>query len=162
MNDFRDMFGALETAAYDTVHGYVDPVTRKRGAVALAPKMGIAPGTLSNKVNVTMDHQLTLTESIPLQLVSGNFAILYAYNQALGHVSYRLPAVDESISDVALLEQYASLHAELGVLATNVRSALRDGRITSEEVQAIRKAFDASARAGLGFLARIEALVDDR
>lgn len=162
MSGMQDMFGALETAAYETVHGYVDPVTKKRGAVALAPKMGIAPGTLSNKVNVTMDHQLTLRESIPLQLVSGNFAILAAYNQALGHVGYQLPAVDESISDVALLEQYASMHAELGALAGNVRSALRDGRITSEEVQGIRTAFDATARAGLCFLARLEALVDDR
>jgi len=157
-----ELFGSVEQAIHDTVAGYVDPVTRRRGATALAPKVGMLPATLSNKANPLQDHQLALLESIPVQLVADDYRILHAYNATLGHVGYRLPDNVSQLSDVGLLDQYANLHAELGRMAATIRSALSDGSITSEEVRQVRAAFDASARAGLGLLARLEALVDDR
>jgi hypothetical protein len=156
-----ELYGSVENAIYETVNGYVDPATRRHGATALAPKVGMLPATLSNKANPLQDHQMTLRESIPVQLVSHDFRILYAYNQALNHVAYQLPATHQA-GDVELLDQYASMHAEMGVMAQAVRDLLRDGRITREEVQTIRSAFDATARAGLGLLARLEALADAR
>lgn len=159
MND--ELFGSVETAIHDTVNGYVDGVTKGRGAVALAPMLGMQPGTLSNKANPQQDHQLTLRESIPLQLVSRDFRILHAYASTLHHVAYPLPA-ESSAGDVELLDQYADMHAELGTMAQAVRESLRDARIRSDEVQRIREAFDATARAGLCLIARLEALVDDR
>lgn len=156
-----ELYGSVETAIYETVNGYVDRASRQRGATALAPKVGMLPATLSNKANPLQDHQLTLRESIPLQLVADDYRILFAYNQALQHVAYKLPA-NPDVSDVELLNQYAEMHAGLGELAREIRDALADGDITQEEVQTIRAAFDASARAGLGLLARLEALADAR
>ncbi|MGS1128503.1 phage regulatory CII family protein [Rhodanobacter sp. UC4437_H4] len=157
----QELYGAVETAIYETVNGYVDSNTRQRGATALAPKVGMLPATLSNKANPLQDHKLGLCESVPLQLVANDFRILYAYNEALQHVAYKLPATNH-VGDVELLDQYADMHARLGELAKYIRDALADGDITTEEVQRMREAFDASARAGLGLLARLEALVDDR
>lgn len=159
MND--ELFGSVETAIHDTVTGFVDPVSKQRGAVALAPMLGMQPGTLSNKANPQQEHQLTLRESIPLQLVARDFHILHAYAHTLHHVAYPLPA-ETGAGDVELLDQYAAMHAELGDMARAVRDSLRDGRIRSDEVQRIREAFDATARAGLCLINRLEALVDDR
>lgn len=157
-----DLFGPLDTAIYETVNGYVDPVDRrKRGAVALAPMLGKQPGTLSNKANPEQGHQLTLRESIPLQLVARNFAILHAYSSALHHVAYALPETGNA-SDMELFDQYAEMQAELGRMAQELRDTLRDRRVTSEEVQRIRAAFERAVGAGLGLLTRLEALVDDR
>lgn len=156
-----ELYGSVETAIYETVNGYVDPNTRQRGATALAPKVGMLPATLSNKANPLQDHKLGLCESIPLQLVADDYHILYAYSQSLQHVAYKLPTTS-NVGDVELLNQYAEMHASLGDLAGKIRDALADGRIYFEEVQAIRAAFDASTRAGLGLLARLEALADVR
>lgn len=156
-----ELYGSVETAIYETINGYVDPGSRRRGAAALAPKLGMLPATLSNKANPLQDHQLTLRESIPLQLVAHDYRILYATNQALQHVAYKLPSTHD-VGDVELLNQYADMHAALGKLARDIRDALADGGITQEEVQNMRAAFDASARAGLGLLARLEALADVR
>lgn len=157
-----ELYGSVEAAIYETVNGYVDPGTRtRRGATALAPKVGMLPATLSNKANPLQDHQLTLRESIPVQLVADDFRILYAYAAALQHVAYQLPDAG-SVGDVQLLDQYAALHAELGLMAVQVRVSLEDEQITRQEVARVRAAFDAAARAGLGLISRLEALVDDR
>lgn len=157
-DNIQSLFGALDSAIYRTVNGFVDPVTRGRGATALAPRLNIAAGTLSNKANPTQEHQLGLRESISLQLATLNFDILYAYTGALGHVAYRLPDADHQ-GDVELLDSYCELHARVGRLATEIREALVDSRITFEEVAAIRVAFDFLVRAGLGLVNRIEGLV---
>jgi hypothetical protein len=156
-----ELYGVVESAIYDTVSDYVDPATRRHGATALAPKVGMLPATLSNKANPLQDHQLTLRESIPLQLVAHDFRILYAYNQALQHVAYQLPTT-RGAGDVELLDQYAAMHAEMGAMAQSIRNSLADGTVTREEVHRARAAFDAAARAGLGLLARLEALADVR
>ena len=156
-----ELFGSVEAAISETVDGYRDPATRRRGAVALGPKVGMLPATLSNKANPLQDHQLTLRESIPLQLVADDFRILHAYASALLHVAYQLPEPGDC-SDVQLLDQYAAMHAELGRLAQSVRDSLADNRVTRDEVDHIRALFDGTARAGLGLVARLEALVDDQ
>ncbi len=62
------------------------------------------------------------------------------------------------VSDVELLNVYCELHAKVGVLAQQIRSTLKDSRITSDELPALRAAFDELVRAGLGVVTRIEAL----
>lgn len=156
-DNIQSLFGALDSAIYETVNGFVDPVTKGRGATALAPRLNIAAGTLSNKANPTQEHQLGLRESLSLQLATMNFEILYAYNAALGHVGFRLPDA-ESFGDVELLDTYCELHAHVGRLAMEIRNALVDQAITREEVRAIRLAFDRLVRAGLGVINRIEGL----
>lgn len=153
----QDLVGAVDAAVYSTVNDYVDPVTKQRGATALAPKVGMKPGTLSNKANPLQDAQLGLCESVPIQLAAGNFEILYAYAQQLGHCAYALPRA-ENVDDLELLDTYCELHQKVGLLAANLRSALRDRRVTRDELPPILQSFDQLVRAGLGVIARMEAL----
>lgn len=76
----------LAQAIHDTIHDYPRrKVARQRGAAALANRLGIRPGTLMNKANPEQEHQLTLSESIPVQLLADDYRILYAYSALLNH-----------------------------------------------------------------------------
>jgi hypothetical protein len=151
-----EIVGAIDRAVYDTVHGYFDPRTGQRGAVALAPKLGMQPGTLSNKANPLQEHQLTLRESASLQLGADDFRILKAYAASLGHAVYALPP--QNVSDVELLNQYAAFHAAVGEKAEALRAALGDGRIDQAEVEAVKRAVYEVAATGLAVVARLEVL----
>lgn len=153
----QDLVGPLDAAVYDTVSNYVDPLTRRSGAAGLAPAVGMLPGTLSNKANPLQDHQLTLRESIPIQLAAHDFQILYAYASLLGHTAYKLPDT-ANVSDVELLTTYCAMHETVGELAANIAALMIDGRITRSELPALKAAFDNMVRAGLGVVSRIEAL----
>lgn len=155
----RELFGGLDQAVYDTVHDYVDGKTRKRGAVALAPKLGLQPGTLANKANPQQEHQLTLREAVPLMLATQDFRILEALAAELGHTLCALP--DGDISDIELLTQYATFQDAIGRKAASIRHALEDHVITPAEAREIREAFHRVCRAGLAVVSRIEALAGD-
>lgn len=154
----QELFGRLDIAIYSTVHDFRPTGTTERGAVALAPRCGMNPGTLSNKANPEMpDHKLGLAESIPLQLVADDYSILYAYNQALGHCAYRLPT-SSNASDVELLDLYCAVHEKGGLKARAIRDAMKDGRFTAKERAELRALFDDEVRAGLEFFSRVDAL----
>ena len=155
----EDLIGAIDRAVYETVHRYVDPVSRQRGAVALATRLGLQPGTLSNKANPLQEaHQLNLRESIPLQLAADDFTILHAFASALGHCAYRLPLEDKPQGDIELLNAYTDFHARVGDKANALRRALIDGNVSRAELSDIRKHMDGAIRAGLQLLARLEVL----
>lgn len=156
----QELFGRLDTAIYDTVHGYRDPSSRERGAAALAPRVGMQPGTLSNKANPSMpDHKLGLAESITLQVAADNYSILHATAAALRHCAWPLPPHNNA-SDVELLDVYAKVNEQTGHKARAIRDALRDQRVTGAEVARIRACFDDEVRAGLELLARLDSLVE--
>ena len=154
----KDLIGDLDTAIHATVHDYVDPLTGQRGAVALAPRLGMQPGTLSNKANpLCEDHQLSLRQSVPLQLQALDFRILHSYAHTLGHVCYRIPS-ERAGGDIELLDQYAEFVAAVGAKADALRQALRDKRITPKERDEIRLRLEAVVRTGLQLCNRIEVL----
>ncbi len=157
MYELDDEFSPLGLAIRDTVLNFVHPISKQKGATGLASLVAMNPRTLSNKANPKQDHQLGLEESVPIQIVSKNYAILYTYSRVLGHVAYQLPDPG-CIGDVELLTVYCQLHADVGLMASRIRAALQDGRITHHEAASIREAFDHLARAGLGVVSRIEAL----
>lgn len=150
-----EVFGELARAVYDTVHDFRDTKTGKRGAVALAPRLGMLPGTLANKANPMQDCELTLSEAGALQLATQDFRILQALAWELGHAVYALPEV--TVSDMEILTQYTEYHAAIGAKAIAIRNALADG-CTPEELAEVQRALEASIRAGLGLLARLEVL----
>lgn len=154
----QDLFGQLEIAIHDTVSEFRCPRTRSRGAVGLAPHLGMQPGTLSNKANPSMEtHKLALTEAVPLQLAANDFRILHAFAADLGHCAWPLPDASQA-SDMAVLDAYAEVHARAGEKCRAIRDALADNRITRAELQEIRALFDQEVRAGLELIARLEAL----
>lgn len=156
----QELFGRLDTAIYETVHGYRPKTGKDRGACALAPRCGMNPGTLSNKANPAMpEHRLGLIESIPVQLAADNYSVLHAYAAVLQHVAYRLPAHSDA-SDVELLDAYAKVQERCGLKARAIRDALRDGNVTRRELEEVRAAFDDEVRAGLELLSRLEALCE--
>lgn len=153
-----ELFGPLDAAVYATVHEFNDPRARKRGSVALAPRIGMPAGTLSNKANPLMpDHKLGLAEAVAIMLTTEDFRILHAANQLTGHCSYRLP-LHADAGDVEILDAYAAAHEMTGAKAAAIREALRDGRVTQEEIEQVRACFDKEVRAGLELMSRLEAL----
>jgi hypothetical protein len=57
----RDLVSPLDEAQYRVVHDF------KGGVVALAPLVRMNPGTLSNKVNPSVEtHHLTVDEAVAL------------------------------------------------------------------------------------------------
>lgn len=147
----------LREAIYSTVHEYRDE-QGKRGAVALAPKLNIPAGTLSNKANPDQENRLGLLESIPLQIVSKDFQILYAYAVELGH----LPPVPfgnfKDTSDADLVALITRLYADIGKASLALHDALKDRRITRGEYTKVRKFLLEAQQAGHELLCRMDAL----
>jgi hypothetical protein len=150
------MIDSLDQAIYDTIHGY------KGGAVSLAPRVGMNPGTLNNKAYPGHDAQLTLRESIPIQREARDFKILHTYASCLDHAV--IPLGDYSrTTDLELLDLYARYHAELGQTAQAIRECLagEGGRITRRDVRQVRRELIEDNQAGLEVLARLEGIAED-
>ncbi len=149
------MFDVVDEAIYRTVHGFPG------GAVKLAPRVNMNAGTLSNKANPTMDaHQLTVRESLSIQLSTSDCQIFYAMGVVLSHACIPLGSFN-GISDLELLSSYADYHAEVGKTAQSVRDAVADGRITREECARVKRHIHRETQRAFEFLSRLEALVDD-
>lgn len=145
---------ALQDAIYRTVHD-----GHPRGAVGLAPLIGMKSGTLNNKADPAHDSELTLRESIPLMRETRDYQILATLAAAVDHAV--IPLGDFSgTSDTELLDLYAKYHSKVGKAAGEVSKALADGRITQAEVREVRQAFIRAARANLAFVARLEAIAE--
>lgn len=155
-----DLVDPIQRAAHELVHDYRDGRTGRRGAPALAPLLGMNPGTLANKCNPMQEHHLTLAESVQLQAASHDYRILRAYAGVLGHAVYQLPD-STAVGDLELLSRYSEYHARVGAQAAEIRRALADHRITQGEVDRIKTAFQDVISTGLALLARFDALVDD-
>ena len=115
----EEVIGELAQVVYNTVHGYRDAKTGKRGPVVLAPRLGMLPGTLANKANPMQDSELTLSEAVAVQLATQDYRILHAQAWMLGHATYELPEV--TVSDMEILTQYTEYHAAVGAKAIAIR-----------------------------------------
>lgn len=154
-----DSHGPLAGAMYALVHDFRHPRTGKRGAPALAPLVGMNPGTLANKVNPEQEHEPTLRETVQWQAITGDYRTLHAYAQVLGHAAYRLPTADE-FGDVDLLARYTEFQIAIGAKACAIRQALADRHISRAEVDVIRAALQGVISTGLALAARFDALVE--
>lgn len=145
----------LQEAMYAVVHDY------RGGAVALAPLVGMASGTLSNKVNPSVDtHKLSVEEAVVIQHAAHDCRILYAEAAALRHSC--IPLGDYAgISDVELLNAYAAMHSKIGALAQSVMKALEDQRITRRECEEVERLMHVGIQYQLAFVARMKALSDE-
>lgn len=145
----------LDAAKYAVVHEYPG------GAVALAPLAGMAPGTLSNKVNPAVDtHHLSLSEAVTIQALAGDGRMLEAEAAALGYVAIRLPRAGGG-SDVELLNAYAQWTRDIGETAAAIQTAL-DGEITEQSLAAIHREMHEDFARALELFARFRALAPRR
>ena len=150
----EDFYSPLDVAKYRVVHDYPG------GAVALAPRAGMKPGTLSNKVNPQVEtHHLTVDEAVAIQAAAGDCRIHEAEGYVLGRAS--VPLGDfAGTSDVELLELYADLHAQMGDVAREIRDALADRRITRREFNRIDREILGATQALFALRARLQGLAD--
>jgi len=147
-------YSDLDKAKYAVVHDF-----KPRGALSLAPLVRMNPGTLSNKVNPSIDtHHLTVDEAVSIQAISGDCRILRAEAAALGHVCWKLPEVIFG-SDVELLNAYADWTREIGETAASIQKLL-EGRITRDKLAEVHREMDEDFRAALMLFARFERLRD--
>ena len=116
-------------AAYNTAHNYPG------GIAALALRMGSNANTLTAKVNQqNTTHHLSLREAVTMQHLSGNFAILHAMGDALGHACTRsTPAQHEGDP----LDTIMRMQCELADFTRAIADGVRDGQgaITSNQMR---------------------------
>lgn len=150
------MWDMLDDAIYKTVHDYRDGT--RSGAQALAPRVNMNAGTLTNKANPGMEtHHLTLRESIPLQLIANDYRIAEAYCIELGGTFLNLPDIGAT-SDAALLDIWARLAEEQGEAAHAIRMALDDGDVTRKELGTIKTEIHQAICVWLELYKRIESI----
>ena len=150
------MIDLLDDAIYRTIHD------APGGALGLAPRIGMNPGTLNNKAYPGHDAQVNLRESVPIQLATRDFQILHAYCHLLEHAA--IPLGDFSgTSDGELMDLYCQYHADLGETAQAIRDALNSDcrRITRSNVRRVRRELIDDMQAGMEFLARLDDLAED-
>lgn len=150
------MIDLLEDAIYRTIH------EAPGGAIGLAPRVGMNPGTLNNKAYPGHEAQLNLRESVPIQRDTQDFRILHSYCHLLDHAA--IPLGDYSrTSDAELLDLYCEYHADIGQTAEVIRLALvtPNGRIRRRDVRRVRRELLEDLKAGLEFLARLEGMAED-
>lgn len=116
-------------AAYNTVH------THEAGVKALAARMAISPNTLAHKVNPQNGtHHLTLREAVEMQYQSGNFAILHAMADELGHTcTLATPAQHEGNPVDTLMHLQMEFADFVRSLADAVRGG--EGAVTGNQMR---------------------------
>ncbi len=136
-------------AAHATVHDYPG------GSESLAPRMGIRPNILRNKVNHNCDtNHLSLTEADKMMTMTGDHRILQAMAQQQGYVLVPV-AFDVPASDSAILELVTRVWRTNGDVGKAVDDALADGRITTRELVNIEQTISGVEQAMHTMLARI-------
>lgn len=147
-----DDIDPLDQAAYDTVHGYRDARSGRRGIGPLADMIGMAPSTLQNKTDRKQEFaNLNVKEVRALMLATGDYRLLETLAHGVGYAAVPLPSV-ASTADMDLLDAWAQWSAEFGETAQTIKAALDDGRVTTDEIARCRQELIEDFEKGLGIL----------
>lgn len=120
----------IQDAAYQTVHDY------QGGSESLAPRIGMSPAILRNKVNPNnTTHHLTLREASALMGVTNDFRILHGLAAEHDHVAQKCCADDAG----SILSAMLVAAAAKGSLASTLSEAMADLKITTNEAALIAK-----------------------
>ncbi len=137
-------------AAHATVHDYPG------GSESIAPRLGMRPNILRNKVNPHCDtNHLTLSEADKLVSLTGDHRILQALARHHGYVLVPV-AFDTPASDMAILELVTRVWRTNGDIGKAVDDALIDGHITQRELDNIQQTISNTEQAMHTMLARIK------
>lgn len=140
----------IKDAAYNTVHDYPG------GSVSLAPRLGMSPAILRNKVNPNVDtHHLTLAEADRMMGITNDHRILHALAANHGHVCVELPN-DLPTGDLAILELVTQVWRRNGDVGRAVDDTLADGRVEAHEIKAVETAVYETIQALQVMMARLK------
>lgn len=135
------VFDPLDIAIYETVHEFRDPKTGKRGALGLAPVIGMQSSTLSNKANPTQEFaHLTVREARSVMLASGDHRILHQLAADLGEACVPLPTLPFP-ADMDLLKAWAEWQRDVAETVQALRDALEShgGKIVASDIANVRR-----------------------
>lgn len=139
-------------AAYHTVHDYAG------GSESLGPRVGISAAVLRNKVNPNNEtHHLTLAEAQRIVDITDDERILRAWAHARGLLLIKAP--EGSDCDMSVLEAVVETGVAHGQWMQTIHSALADGKVDTNEVQAIKAAKRVLQTAAATATQRIEGMV---
>ncbi|WP_353630655.1 phage regulatory CII family protein [Achromobacter xylosoxidans] len=139
-------------AAYHTVHDYAG------GSESLGPRVGISAAVLRNKVNPNNEtHHLTLAEAQRIVDITDDERILRAWAHARGLLLIKAP--EGSDCDMSVLEAVVDAGVAHGQWMQTIHSALADGKVDTNEVQAIKAAKRVLQTAAATATQRIEGMV---
>jgi hypothetical protein len=146
----------VSDAIYHAVHDY------KGGAVALAPRMGLAVSTLENMANPNLpSHEFNLRRLDQLLTFTEDYRPLDALCAKHGGVFVRTAGF-KGIADDALLETLGRLGKEFGDVCGSMNAALADGRVTEKECASFEREVYELTQAAHELVARLRALVEKR
>lgn len=150
--------GAVPTSPYEAFR----QVVMRYGVPELAALLLLKPGTLYNKCDSDAEThaQPTLRDVIEVTRHTGDMLILDSLDRLFDRAAY--PAAPPSVcSDEALLELLLKVGSDHGDLCAAVHKALADERFSRAELAHVRgEAFDLISQV-LGFVQRLEGLVDE-
>ena len=140
-------------AAYVVAHEF-----KPKGAVGLAAKLGVNPGTFLNRVNPEREtHFLPLGMAVAMTLAANDFRILHAFADTCGHLAIPKPEYSR-VSDASLLEMVLRRDVRMGALSGVIVSAIDDGAIDAVEMaRIVETAYDVVA-ATLELVERLKGL----
>lgn len=131
------------------------------GVERLAALMGMAPGTLYNKLNqseATAHHKLTLADYVQILKFTGDPAPHHSLSAMVGQVSHQLPDMSDQ-SDEALLDIVNRVHIEGGDVHRELAAALAAPVVTADLARRIEREALQWVAAILELRARVNGMV---
>ncbi|SDV47930.1 phage regulatory CII family protein [Chitinasiproducens palmae] len=123
----------IADATHAMVHDYAG------GSESLAPRIGMSPAVLRNKVNPNnATHHLTVAELDRLIGVTGDVRPLRALVHQHGYVMIPVSA-DGCAADLDVVEHLAVLMVRQGAVGKSVYETLADGRVEQHEVDHVKR-----------------------
>jgi len=126
------------------------------GAAALGARMGKT--NLADEVNPNLPRsKLGLEDAVTMQLLAGDFRVLYAMATDLGHFP-PVPMPDTGGADVPCLATVSKLAHEFGLLVGEVGKDLADGQVTNSELARVQKHWHALMMSGQQLMQQMTAM----
>ncbi|BDU17548.1 MULTISPECIES: phage regulatory CII family protein [Lysobacter] len=138
-------------AAYQTVHDYPG------GSESLAPRIGMSPAVLRNKVNPNNDtHHLTVREANMIMAFTKDYRMLHALSAEHGFVLQKA----EDAAEGTVFQLLLRANAAEGDLDKELNDALADGRLTQNELKRVLAKNMAQASAQMALMRKLCEIVE--
>jgi hypothetical protein len=139
-------------AAYQTVHDYPG------GSESLAPRIGMSPAVLRNKVNPNNDtHHLTVREANTIMAFTKDYRMLHALSAEHGFV---LQKTEDAAAEGTVFQLLLRANAAEGDLDKELNDALADGRLTQNELKRVLAKNMAQASAQMALMRKLCEIVE--
>jgi hypothetical protein len=125
---------------------------------AMSAALGFTRMALENRIYERRGQSMSADTALMMQKLSETS--FYAEAVALESDGIFIPIPEfDGVSDVALLDAYTEMVTDEGKFATDFREALKDGKVSQDEFERLRKDLRQQQAHEMELLARIESLI---